>query len=81
MLTTGFAPPEPSRWLARAWRSSLTCVMGWFLVGALGVVALFVWLAWLTGGLSYLLKVFASWTRQIARTGNSPSVEQEPETP
>jgi len=50
--------------------------MGWFLVGALGVVALFVWLAWLTGGLSYLLGVFASWTRQIARTGNRPSVEQ-----
>ncbi len=55
--------------------------MGWFLVGTLGVVALFVWLAWLTGGLSYLLRVFVSWTRQIARTGTRPSVEQGPESP
>ncbi len=81
MLTAGFEPPERSHWLGRPRRSSLSRVMGWFFVGALGLVALFVWLAWLTGGLTYLLRVFSSWTRQLGRTGNSPSVEQGPESP
>jgi hypothetical protein len=83
VLTGAFAPREPSHWIARRSRPSLTRVMGWFLVGTLGVVAvclLLAWLAWLTGGLSYLIRVIADSTRQIARTGNPPPAEQGPES-
>ena len=58
--------------------------MGWFLVGTLGAIALLlvlVWLAWLTGGLSHLVRAIVSRIRFSVRNLGTPTAGPGEESP
>ncbi len=58
--------------------------MGWFLVGTIGAIALLlvmVWLAWLTGGLSHLIRAITSRIRLGVRNLGRPIAGTGDESP